>query len=131
MSYLAGRFESAVLTLVGDGPVKQRLAHAFAENLDDLEDSDLPEGLRARFADLRAALHRVAPLCGEPCLIATVRKMSTEEADCYASSIVRIYGELVRDGGDDRLPDTAAGEHLSVVQGGGMKLPRFLAEQGR
>jgi hypothetical protein len=131
MTYLAGRFESAVLTLVGDGPVKQRLANAFAENLDDLEEAELPEGLRSRFADLRAALHRVTPLCGEPCVLATVRKMSAEEADQYASSIVRIYAALVRDGGHAEVQESAGPEHLSVVSGGGMKLPRFLAEQGR
>jgi hypothetical protein len=130
MSYLAGRFESAVLTLVGDGPVKQRLADAFGENLDDLEETELPEALRGWFADLRAALHRVPPLCGEPCVLATVRKMSVVEADRHASSIVRIYGALVRDGGDTGVRDATGPEHLAVVSGGGMKLPRFLAEQG-
>lgn len=124
MSYLTERFESAVLTLVSDGPVKQRLATAFLENLDELDDQDLPECLRLRFEDLREALHRVAPLGGEPCVMATVRKMSIPEADRYATSIVRIYTELVRDGAV--LP-----EPLTVVNGGGVKLPRFLAEQSR
>ena len=123
MSYLTGLFESAVLTLVSDGPVKQRLANAFADNLDDLQEKDLPEGLRRRFGELRAALHSVDPLGGEPCVMATVRKMSAREADRHAANIVRIYGELVRDGG--------APERLSVVSGGGVKLPRFLAEQTR
>ena len=123
MSYLAERFESAVLTLVGDGHVKQRLANAFAENLEDLEDTDLPEELRASFQDLRVALHRVTPLDSEPCVLATVRKMSAEEADRHATRIFRLYGELVRDG----VPQ----DRLSVVDGGGVKLPRFLAERGR
>lgn len=123
MSYLTQRFESAVLTLVSDGPVKQRLAAAYAENLDDLADKELPENVRRRFADLRVALHRVEPAGSEPCVQATVRKMSVKEADRCASSIVHIYGELVRDGGP--------AERLSIVNGGGVKLPRFLAEQGR
>jgi hypothetical protein len=55
--------------------------------------------------------------------MATVRKMSALEADRHAANIVRIYGELVRDGGPP--------ERLSVVNGGGVKLPRFLAEQTR
>ncbi len=122
MSYLSARFESAVLTLVGDGPVKQRLATAFANNLDDLEETELPEELRSSFHDLRGALHTVAPLGAEPCVMATVRKMSPEEADRFATGIVRLYVELVRDGGPQ--------ERLSVVNGG-VKLPRFLAEQGR
>ena len=123
MSYLAERFESAVLTLVGDGHVKQRLASAFADNLDDLEGTDLPEPVRDAFEDLRSALHRVAPLGSEPCVLATVRKMSAEEADRHATRIVRMYAQLVRDG--------SVPERLSVVNGGGAKLPRFLAEQGR
>ena len=121
MSYLTERFESAVLTLVGDGPVKQRLVDAFSDNLDDLEDTELPERLRSPFQDLRRALHRVAPLGAEPCVTATVRKMSVQEADQYASRIVRIYRGLVQDGGPQ--------ERLSIVNGGGSKLPRFLAEQ--
>lgn len=124
MSYLAKRFESAVLTLVSEGPVKQRLAAAYTDNLDDLADSELPETVRDSFADLRLALHRVEPLGGEPCVLATVRKMSAEEADGYASSIVRIYAELIREGG-------GPAERLTVVNGGAVKLPRFLAEQGR
>lgn len=123
MSYLAERFESAVLTLVGDGTVKQRLANAFCENLEDLDDTDLPDELRASFQDLRVALHQVTPLGAEPCVLATVRKMSAEEADRHATRIFRLYGELVRDGGPQ--------ERLSVVNGGDAKLPRFLAEQGR
>ncbi len=142
MSHLAERFESAVLTLVGDGPVKHRLAHAFTANLEDVEDGELPEELRSSFSDLRAALHREAPLGTEPCVVATVRKMSVADADRHASSIVRIYGDLVRASGSR--------ERLAVVNGKGtkrtpkrgaklgveraaktsVKPPRFLAEQG-
>jgi len=42
MPYLDERFEAAVLTLVREGSVKDRLVTAYLKYLDDLESDELP-----------------------------------------------------------------------------------------
>lgn len=120
MSYLAERFQSAVGVLVGDGSIKERLAIAYVENLDDLEDTEFPADLRDTFETLQAALHAERPVGREPCVRATVRKMSSFEAQGYAGTIVQLYAELVRHG--------ERAEPLRVVRGAGQKPPKFLSE---
>ncbi len=95
MPYLAERFEAAVCALVGEGSVKDRLVTAYLEHLDDLESGELPQDLRTRFEDLHAALHAVTPTGREPCVRATIRKMSTLQAGNHARTIVSLYAELV------------------------------------
>ncbi len=95
MPYLDERFEAAVSALVGEGLVKDRLIAAYSEHLDDLADSELPRSLRTRFEDLHTALHAVTPTGGEPCLKATIRKMSTREVGSHARTIASLYAELV------------------------------------
>jgi hypothetical protein len=91
----AQRFLAAVETLVGDGPVKQRLASAYAEHLADLTDADLPPALRREFGDLQAAITRVAPVGHETRIRASVQKMSPGEATQHAATIVKLYVDLV------------------------------------
>lgn len=122
MTYLAERFQAAVTTLVGDGAIKERLAAAYVENLDDLESTEFPSDLRAIFGDLRAALHAERPVGREPCVRATVRKMSNAQAGCHADTIVLLYAELVRQG--------QRAEPLRVVPTAQKKLPKFLSEGG-
>lgn len=122
MSYLAERFQAAVTVLVGDGAIKERLAAAYVENLDDLEDTEFPANLRQTFADLEAALHTERPIGREPCVRATVRKMSSVQARTHAGTIVMLYAELVRHG--------QRAEPLRVVPTGQKKPPRFLSEGG-
>lgn len=119
MSYLSERFEAAICELVGDGPIKQRLTTAYTEHLDDLQTTELPSQLRAAFTDLHDALHQVTPMGREPCVKATIRKMSTMEAGSHAGTIVQLYAELAR--------QSESLEPLAVVNGGKRKpLPRFL-----
>ena len=122
MSYLAERFQAAVDVLVGDGSIKDRLSLAYVENLDDLEDTELPAELRDTFESLQSALHAERPVGREPCVRATVRKMSGFEAKEHASTIVRLYTDLVR------LGERA--EPLRVVTSGAEKPPKFLSEGG-
>ena len=75
MSYLTDRFEAAVSVLVAEGPIKQRLAAAYSEHLDDLESSELPARLRPAFSALHTALHRVPPIGHEASVTATIRKI--------------------------------------------------------
>jgi len=121
MSYLTERFCTAVSVLVGEGSVKDRLVTAYAEYLDDLESNELPQGLRRKFDDLHAALHAVKPLDSEPCVRATIRKMSTLQAGTHARSIVSLYAELVCRG--------ERAEPLKIVNGKGKKAPRFISER--
>ena len=122
MSYLAERFHAAVTALVGDGPLKERLAAAYVENLDDLESTEFPTELRTTFNDLQAALHAERPVGREPCVRATVRKMSSAQARSHADTIVILYAELVRHG--------QRAEPLRVVTTARQKPPKFLSEGG-
>ena len=95
MSHLTERFAEAVQTLVGDGPLKQRLIRAFGEHLGDLDGTDLPPALRAGFTELRTALSCRAPVGTESRVQASVQKMSAAEAGDYAGAIVELYTALV------------------------------------
>ena len=120
MPYLAERFEAAVSALVAEGSVKDRLSAAYLEHLDDLETSELPQGLRTKFDDLHTALHAVTPIGREPCIKATIRKMSRLQAGNHARTIASIYAELVCHG--------ERAEPLKVVNGKRKKAPRFVSQ---
>src|SRR5512142_1914537 len=95
MSPLAQRFAEAVRTLIGDGPVKVRLAQAYSAHLADLTEAEFPAALRRDFADLQTALSRVTPFGNESRVRASVQKMSADQAGDQAAVIVRLYVELV------------------------------------
>ncbi len=94
MPCLNERFEAAVSALVGEGAVKDRLVTAYLKHLDDLESDELPQGLRKRFEDLGTTLHTVTPVGKEPCVRATIRKMSKPQAGNHARTIVSLYADL-------------------------------------
>ena len=60
MSPFAQRFAAAVHTLIGDGPVKQRLASAYSEFLADVAATDLPSALQRDFGGLAEVRRRIA-----------------------------------------------------------------------
>ena len=95
MSLFAQRFAAAVETLIGEGPVKQRLAAAYSQHLADLTDANLPPALRPEFDLLQAAVTRVAPVGAETRVRASVQKMSPQEAAGHAATIVKLYVELI------------------------------------
>ncbi len=96
MSYLDERFGAAVSILVGEGSVKYRLLTAYLEHLDDLESDELPQELWKKFEDLDATLHTVTPIGREPCVRATIRKISKLQAGNHARTIISLYVDLVR-----------------------------------
>jgi hypothetical protein len=114
----AERFAAAVQVLISDGPIKQRLAAAFSLHLADITDADLPPPLRRDFADLQAAISRVAPAGHETRVRASVQKMSPSEASGHAATIVKLYVELMN--GLERA------EPLKVVTPP-RKAPRYLS----
>lgn len=80
----------AAVQLADSSPVKQRLIAAFSNYLAELDSSELPREARAEFDCIRRDLTRVPPMRGESPVVATVRKMSNEEAARNAQRIVRL-----------------------------------------
>lgn len=122
MSPIAQRFADAVRILVGDGPVKQRLTLAYAKHLEDLGEAEFPAGLRHDFAELQAALSRVAPVGNETRVRASVQKMSPDEAGNHAATIVKIYVDL--------LNNLERAEPLKIVASP-KKTPHYLTSSNR
>ena len=118
MSSPADRFAAAVDVLVADGPIKQRLAAACSQHLAEVSEADLPSALRREFADLQAAVSRVAPAGYETRVRASVQKMSPREASAHAATIVKLYVGLMS--GVERA------EPLKVVAPP-RKTPRYLS----
>jgi len=87
-------FYAAVRILSGVGPIKKRLTSAYGDNLAHLPVEDLPKSIRARFESLRRTMVSVKPLGSESPILATVRKMSTADANRCASQIVAMFSEL-------------------------------------
>lgn len=122
MSLLSERFAAAVRDLVGDGPVKQRLIRAYGDHLGEIDQDDLPVGIRRDFADLTEALQRRTPVGIESRIQATVQKMSTSEAGSHAGKIVQLYVAL--------LSQVERAEPLKVVSSPApKKAPRFLVNR--
>ena len=127
MPYLAERFEAAVTALVSEGSVKDRLAAAYSDHLDDLEIKDLPEALRSRFENLHTALHAVTPIGKEHCVRATIRKMSRIQAGDHARTILTLYTEL-NERGERSDPLKVVNGKGKAVNGKRKKAPRFVSQ---
>ena len=97
MSTTWEQLEGAALSLVRSGPIKDRLADAYRNHLAYVRAEDLPQALREDFRACHDALTRERPLRGEDAVRATVRKMSSLEADEVACSVVRLFAALVRE----------------------------------
>jgi hypothetical protein len=82
---------------VRSGPIKDRLADAYRNHLALVRVEDLPEELREDFRACHDALTRERPLRGEDAVRATVRKMSSTEADQLACSVIRLFAAVVRE----------------------------------
>jgi hypothetical protein len=91
----AQRFAEAAHALIGDGPVKQRLANAYGQHLAELTEADLPPAQRNEFGELQVVMSRVAPMGTETRVRASVQKMSVDEAAGHAATILRLYVELM------------------------------------
>jgi hypothetical protein len=89
-------FHSATLELVRSTPIKQRLVAAYRRYLAVLEVEELPGDVRESFGQMMRCLRGVQPLPGEDAVAASVRKMSNQEADECAGSIVEMFGCMCR-----------------------------------
>ncbi|MDH4260993.1 MAG: hypothetical protein OEW16_11935 [Gammaproteobacteria bacterium] len=94
-------FHKATLELAKSAALKQRLTDAFSRHLQDMAASEMPRELRGDFESLRKRMTQVSPLRGESAVVATVRKMSLDEADACAARIVALLDALHRVNGSD------------------------------
>ena len=89
---LTRKLEGAVTRLTGHGALKDRLALAYGECLEHLDEHDLPEDAQDDFVEMTQAMHRARALPGDNIVRASIRKLSHDDAQRYATLIVRIYG---------------------------------------
>ncbi len=90
------RFRAAALMLARSGTVKERLQAAYRLQLADLDGEQLPIDVRRDFEALRGALTREKPMRGEDAVAATIRKLSSHEADELAASLIEIFAKFSR-----------------------------------
>jgi len=113
MSTALEQLESAALSLARSAPIKERLADAYRNHLALVNADELPAALRAEFRACHDALTRERPLRGEDAVRATVRKMSGQQADEVAGSVVRLFAALARQAAAEaalaapQMPDAA------------------------
>lgn len=74
--------------------IKQRLITAFSKHLEELDAQQLPKEMRGEFQSIIRQMTCVRPLRGETAVVATVRKMSVEEAGACAQRIVGLLSRL-------------------------------------
>ena len=128
MKHIQASFQAAVEILVGDGPVKNRLCAAFEQHLVELEESELPAGVRDDYRVLHAALHTARAIGPQSCIEATVRKMSCADATHHALTIFSMH--LVLEGREERSDPMRVSEPLQFADRGVAAAPRFLEKQG-
>ena len=82
----------ATLELVRSTPIKQRLIAACHKHLVAIREDQLPNEVRELFNQVMTSLRGGRPQKGEDLVVASVRKMSTVEADDCAAHIIEIFG---------------------------------------
>jgi hypothetical protein len=91
------KFQSATVCLARSGGIKERLTDAYRNYLALVAEEDLPKELREEFRSVSRALTRERPLLrGEDAFRATIRKMSNDEADHIATSVVLMFAAIPR-----------------------------------
>jgi hypothetical protein len=115
------KLHGATLSLVRSGSIKDRLAQAYRDHLSDVVEEELPKEIREEFRFVSDALTREPPLSrGEDAVRATLRKLSNDEADRIATSVVQMFCVVTR------IPTPAPA--LRAVPVPPKVVPRFLAE---
>ena len=94
MPALWNALDGAMRTLVGAGPVKQRLIDAWLQHLAGLQDRDVPDALRPRLGILRSAMQAAHPTGGMSAPEVSVRKMSDKDAAGHAVRVLEMYAQL-------------------------------------
>lgn len=91
------KFQAATVSLARSGSIKDRLADAYRNHLSELAEDELPKEIREEFRSFTEAMTREPPLSrGEDAIRATLRKMSNDDADRVALSVVHMFTVVVR-----------------------------------
>ena len=103
------QLQGATLTLARSGPIKDRLTDAYRKHLSYIAEDDLPKELREDFRAVNHSLTRERPLLrGEDAFRATIRKISCNEAEEIATSVVMIFSSIPRGYSSPMRPTSAA-----------------------
>jgi hypothetical protein len=122
------QLEAAALAMARSAPIKDRLTQAYRNHLAQINPDDLPEALRAELRACQEALTREQPLRGEDAVRATVRKMSNEQADEVACSVVRLFAGMVRETTRAADPLLAVGPRGKMLKGVPQVISLYAAE---
>ena len=117
------RFHAALTVLAGHGHIKQRLIHAYEDNLVGINEDEMPVAMKQSFTELRSHMHSVVALNGEGPICASVRKMSCDEASDCAALVVILFREI------SRLQDDTQAS-LPLTHGDEARVPPFLVKSG-
>jgi len=122
MSTAREQLEGAALSLARSGPIKERLKDAFRNHLALVNAEELPDALRDEFRACHDALTRERPLRGEDAVRATVRKMSNQQADDVACSVVRLFAAMAREAPRETALATPAMLDGTLTNGSGARV---------
>jgi hypothetical protein len=117
----------ATLELVRSTPIKQRLIAAYRRHLASVAEEQLPSEVRGSFTKVMRSLDGVPPLRGEDAVLASVRKMSNQEADDCAALIVEIFGIMCRADSLNARQSAAVVQLRSVDCGPEFEVPALTA----
>jgi hypothetical protein len=89
------KFQGATLSLARSGTLKDRITNAYRNHLSRVDEMELPKELREDFRTFSHAVTRERPLVrGDDAFRATIRKMSADEAEEVATSVVKMFCAL-------------------------------------
>ncbi|HEV2704266.1 MAG TPA: hypothetical protein VGV09_21755 [Steroidobacteraceae bacterium] len=96
MSTTWEKFQGATLSLARSGSIKDRLTDAYRNHLSGVAEDELPREIREQFHHVRCSLTRERPQRGEDAIRASVRKMSSHEAENIAKTVVQMLSVMAR-----------------------------------
>ena len=96
MSTTWEKFQGATLSLARSGSIKERLSDAYRNHLSAVAEEELPREIREQFHNVRCSLTRERPQRGEDAIRASVRKMSSHEAENIAETVVQMLSVMAR-----------------------------------
>jgi hypothetical protein len=96
MSTTWEKFQGATLSLARSGSIKDRLTDAYRNHLSAVAEDELPREIRDQFHQVRCSLTRERPQRGEDAIRASVRKMSSHEAENIAETVVQMLSVMAR-----------------------------------
>lgn len=96
MSSTWEKFQGATLSLTRAGSLKERLTDAYRNHLSAVAEEELPREIREQFHNVRCSLTRERPQRGEDAIRASVRKLSSHEAENIAETVVQMMSVMAR-----------------------------------